>query len=95
MANCKLMARMLHLYSSPSLIMMGHLRKIYNEEKLLPMLHSDGLQEPNFLDNSGQLLRRSGSAVECRTLDRESPVTNPLHIIMALLMATRCGGVMP
>ena len=24
--------------------------------------------------------RRSGSAVECRTLDRENTVTNPLHI---------------
>ena len=23
---------------------------------------------------------RSGSAVECRTLDRENPVMNPLHI---------------
>ena len=34
--------------------------------------------------------RRSGSAVECRTLDRENPVTNPLH-----MMATRCGGVTP
>ena len=27
-----------------------------------------------------QLWRRSGSAVECRTLDRENTVTNPLHI---------------
>ena len=26
------------------------------------------------------LWRRSGSAVECRTLDRENTVTNPLHI---------------
>ena len=31
---------------------------------------------------------RSGSAVECRTLDRENPVMNPLHM-MAPLMATR------
>ena len=34
--------------------------------------------------------RRSGTAVQCRTLDRENPVTNPLH-----MMATRCGGVTP
>ena len=34
------------------------------------------------------------TAVECRTLDRENPVTNPPHI-MAPSMATRCGGVTP
>ena len=33
--------------------------------------------------------RRRGSAVECRTLERE-PGSNPLHM-MATLMATRCG----
>ena len=34
--------------------------------------------------------RRSGSAVECRTLDRED-TPNPTHLVP--LMATRCGGV--
>ena len=34
--------------------------------------------------------RRRGSAVECRTLERESPGSNPLHM-MAPLMATHCG----
>ena len=37
------------------------------------------------------LWRRGGSAVECRTLDREDTVSNPTHL--APLMATRCGGV--
>ena len=27
-----------------------------------------------------ELWRRSGSAIECRTLDRENTVSNPLHI---------------
>ena len=36
------------------------------------------------------LWRRCGSAVECRTLERERPGSNPLHM-MAPLMATRCG----
>ena len=36
------------------------------------------------------LWRRRGSAVECWTLERESPGSNPLHM-MAPLMATRCG----
>ena len=36
------------------------------------------------------LWRHSGSAVECCTLDRENPVMNPVHI----MMATRCGSVM-
>ena len=38
----------------------------------------------------GVAWRRRGSAVECRTLERESPGSNPLHM-MAPLMATRCG----
>ena len=42
----------------------------------------------------GWVWRRSGSAIECRTLDRENPVMNPLHI-KAPLMATHCGGVTP
>ena len=36
------------------------------------------------------ILRRRGSAIECWTLERESPGSNPLHM-MAPLMATRCG----
>ena len=37
---------------------------------------------------------RRSAAVECRTLDRENPVTNPLHIL-GPLMATRYGSVTP
>ena len=32
------------------------------------------------------LWRRSGSAVEYRTLDRENPVTNPLHIVVVAML---------
>ena len=37
---------------------------------------------------------RCGSAVECRTLDRENTLMNPLHV-MASLMAIRYGGDAP
>ena len=42
------------------------------------------------VQRSAAVRRRRGSAVECRTLERESPGSNPLHT-MAPLMATRCG----
>ena len=32
--------------------------------------------------------------LECRSLDRENPVTNPLHIMVPLVV-TRYGSVMP
>ena len=41
-------------------------------------------------DWSHRSWRRRSSAVESRTLDRESPGSNPLHM-MAPLMALRCG----
>ena len=49
-----------------------------------------GIQTYNYVIEISSLWRRRGSAVECRTLERESPGLNPLHV-MAPLMATRCG----
>ena len=60
----------------------------------VPFSHSLLWSGSTWLNLPSDPWRRSGSAVECRTLDREDTVTNPLHIFGSL-MTTRCAGVTP
>ena len=60
----------------------------------VPYSHSLLWSGSTWLNLPSDSWRRSGSAVECRNLDREDTVTNPLHIL-GPLMTTRCGGVTP
>ena len=53
------------------------------------MVHLAWLCVTDLSCGSSGVWRRRGSAVECRTLERESPGSNPLHYAGAVVATTK------